>query len=125
MSLLIGLVASTLLYYKNKKNTEVPKNVIYFLFVLRFFSITLITLFLLSIFLKQVKNETQHPIILFAIDNSSSMVMQKDSLEVKKDLLTKLENLKNSISKNFEVKSILFGDKTISSPKNPNFNVKE
>ena len=125
MSLLIGLVASTLLYYKNKKNTEVPKNVIYFLFVLRFFSITLITLFLLSIFLKQVKNETQNPIILFAIDNSSSMVMQKDSLEVKKDLLTKLENLKNSISKNFEVKSILFGDKTISSPKNPNFNDKE
>jgi hypothetical protein len=125
LSLLIGLVASTLLYYKNKKNTEVPKNVIYFLFVLRFFSITLITLFLLSIFLKQVKNETQNPIILFAIDNSSSMVMQKDSLEVKKDLLTKLENLKNSISKNFEVKSILFGDKTISSPKNPNFNDKE
>ena len=125
LSLIIGLVASTLLYYKNKKNTEVPKNVIYFLFVLRFFSITLITLFLLSIFLKQVKNETQNPIILFAIDNSSSMVMQKDSLEVKKDLLAKLANLKNSISKNFEVKSILFGDKTTSSSNDPNFNDKE
>jgi len=118
-------MASILLYYKNKKNTDVPKKVVYFLFTIRFFSITIITLFLLSIFLKQVKNETQNPIIIVAIDNSSSIVMQKDSLEIKKDFLLKLANLKNSISKNFEVKSILFGDKSVSSLNEPNFNDKE
>jgi hypothetical protein len=119
------LVGSLLLYYKNKKNTEVPKKVVYFLFTLRFLSLTIISLFLLSIFLKQLKNETQNPLILVAIDNSSSMVMQKDSLEIKKDLLLKLELFKKNISKKFEIKSLLFGDKTTGTPNDPTFSEKE
>jgi hypothetical protein len=125
LSLFLGLVVALLLYYKNKKNTDVPKNVTRLLFALRFCSVSLISLFLLSIFLKQLKNETQNPIILIAIDNSSSMVMQKDSFEIKKDLLAKLETLKNNISKNFEVKALLFGNKTSSSKETPSFNEKE
>ncbi len=119
------MVVALLLYYKNKKNADVPKNVTRLLFVLRFCSVTLISLFLLSIFLKQLKNETQNPVILIAIDNSSSMVMQKDSLKIKKDLLAKIETLKNNISKNFEVKTLLFGNKTSSSKEIPSFNEKE
>ncbi|MBA2611775.1 MAG: VWA domain-containing protein [Bacteroidetes bacterium] len=125
LSLLFGLVASLLLYYKNKKNTDVPKNVTKFLFVLRFLSVTLISLFLLSIFLKQLKNETQNPIILVALDNSSSMVMQKDSLEIKKEFLLKLEDLKKNISKNFEVRTLLFGNKTTSTKDAATFTEKE
>ncbi|MEO6303278.1 MAG: hypothetical protein ABIP51_08895 [Bacteroidia bacterium] len=116
---------AALLYYKNKKNTDVPKTVIYFLFVSRFISVSLITLFLLSVFLKQIKNETQNPVILLAIDNSSSMIMQKDSQEIKKDLLAKLSTFKNNISKNFEVKTILFGNKATSSKEEPTFIEKE
>jgi hypothetical protein len=125
LSLFIGLVATLLLYYKNKKNAEVPNKIIYFLLAIRFISVSLISLFLLSIFIKQLKNETQNPIILIAIDNSSSMVMQKDSLEIKKDLVQKLALLKNNIAKNFEVKTILFGDKVISPSGDPKFNDKE
>lgn len=119
------MVVALLLYYKNKKNTDVPKNVTRLLFFLRFCSVSLISLFLLSIFLKQLKNETQNPIILIAIDNSSSMVMQKDSLDIKKDFLAKLETLKNNISKNFEVKTLLFGNTTSSKKETPSFNEKE
>ncbi len=125
LSLFLGLVVALLLYYKNKKNADVPKNVTRLLFVLRFCSVSLISLFLLSIFLKQLKNETQNPIILIAVDNSSSMVMQKDSLNIKKDLLAKLEILKKNISKNFEVKTLLFGNKTSSSKETASFNEKE
>lgn len=98
---------------------------VYLLFISRFFSVTLISLFLLSILLKQVKNETQNPVILVAIDNSSSMVMQKDSLEIKKDFLSKLNAFKQNISKNFEVRSLLFGNKTTSSKNDPTFSEKE
>lgn len=125
LSLILGLAVSFLLYFKNKKNTEVPEKIIYFLFVLRFFSVTLISFFLLSIFLKQLKNETQNPIIIVAIDNSSSMVMQKDSSEIKKDFLVKLAALKKNISKNYEVKTILFGNKTNSTNNDPTFTEKE
>jgi len=125
LSLGAGLIVALLLYYKNKKNTNVPKNITRLLFILRFCSVSLISLFLLSIFLKQLKNETQNPIILLAIDNSSSMVMQKDSLEIKKTLLIKLETLKKNISKNFEVKTLLFGNKTSSLKTAPSFNEKE
>ncbi len=113
------------MYYKNKKNTDVPRPVIYLLFISRFVSITLISLFLLSILLKQVTNETQNPVILLAIDNSSSMVMQKDSLNVKKDFLARLEEFKKNISKKFEVRSVLFGNTTNSSNNTPSFNEKE
>jgi len=125
LSLCLGLAVALLLYYKNKKNTEVPKTITRLLFILRFFSVSLISLFLLSIFLKQIKNETQNPVILIAIDNSSSMVMQKDSLEIKKDLIAKLDALKKNISKDFEVKTLLFGNNTISSNEAPLFNEKE
>lgn len=125
LSLCLGLAAALLLYFRNKKNTDVPKNVIRLLFVLRFFSISLILLFLLSIFLKQLKNETQNPVILVAIDNSSSMVMQKDSLEIKKDILEKLKSFQQNISKNFEVKTLLFGTKTSSAKTDPSFTEKE
>lgn len=125
LSLCLGLAAAFLLYYKNKKNADVPKSVTRLLFVLRFLSVSLISLFLLSIFLKQLKNETQNPIILVAIDNSSSMAMQKDSLEIKKELIEKLYRFKKNISINFEVKTLLFGNKTISSKDDPSFNEKE
>lgn len=125
LSLCFGLAVALLLYYKNKKNTEVPKPITRLLFILRFLSVSLISFFLLSVFLKQIKNETQNPVILLAIDNSSSMVMQKDSLEIKKDLVARLDNFKKNISKNFEVKTVLFGNKTISSKDAPSFGEKE
>ncbi|MDP3557939.1 MAG: VWA domain-containing protein [Bacteroidota bacterium] len=125
LSLCFGLVISLLLYYKNKKNREVPRKIIYFLFALRFFTVSIISLFLLSLFLKQLKNETQNPIIIIAIDNSASMVMQGDSLEIKTEFLQKLSLLKKNISANFEVKTFLFGDKVTGAINEPKFNEKE
>jgi hypothetical protein len=102
----------------------VPKKIKTTLLVLRFFSSVLVTFLLLNIFFKQLKNETQNPIVLLAIDNSSSMTASSDSVFVKKDFLKKLESLKKTIGKNFTVKTILFGNKTKLNEQ-PDFSEKE
>ncbi len=95
------------------------------MFFLRFLSVSFILLLLLNVFLKQVTNETQNPIILLAIDNSKSMVMSYDSSFVKKEFVEKLNAAKQQIGKNFTVKTILFGGTGKAAETNPDFSEKE
>ena len=110
--LLVGFAFAFILYFKNKKNVDVPKKINTSLLILRFFSTALITFLLLNIFLKQIKNETQNPSVLLGIDNSSSITALSDSTFIKNEFLKKLEFLKKNIGENFTVKTILFGSKT-------------
>ncbi len=95
------------------------------MFLLRFLSVSFILLLLLNIFLKQISNETQNPIILLAIDNSKSMVANADSEFVKKDFLNTLIALKSKIAKNFNIKTVLFSGTNNVKELNPNFSEKE
>ncbi|MES2681296.1 MAG: hypothetical protein V4635_15480 [Bacteroidota bacterium] len=124
LSFIMGLGISLLLYYRNKKNKEVSRNTLLWMSVLRFLSVALISFFLLDIFFKTRRNETQNPVLLLAIDNSSSMTAVADSTFVKKELLTALNNFKNNLASKFTVKTVLFGDKT-STDQNPDFSEKE
>ncbi len=121
---MVGFAFAFILYFKNKKNVDVPKKINTTLLVLRFLSVSVITFLLLNIFLKQVKNDTQNPTILVAIDNSSSITALADSLFVKNEFLKKLEALKKNIGENFTVKTILFGNKTLLAEQ-PTFTEKE
>src|SRR4051812_29563292 len=123
--LICGLTLASFLYYRNKKNTDIPKSIIYGMFALRSLSVMIILLLLLNIFLKQTSNETQNPIILLAIDNSKSMMVNKDSIFIKKEFLNKLSVLKDEINKNFTVKTLLFGGASKVSETNPDFSEKE
>lgn len=109
---MVGLAFAFILYFKNKKNVDVPRKINIALLVLRFFSTALIAFLLLNIFLKQIKNETQNPTVLLAIDNSSSITALSDSAFIKNEFLKKLEIFKKTIGENFTVKTILFGSKT-------------
>ena len=102
-----------------------PKSVLRGLFVLRFASLSVIILLLLNIFFRQLQNETQNPVVLLAIDNSSSMTAGADSAYVKNELLKNLESLKKNIGEKFTVKTILFGDKSTSGNGTPDFSEKE
>lgn len=93
--------------------------------VLRFLSVYFIVLLLLNIFLKQVKNETQNPVILLAIDNSRSVTALQDSSAIKNDFVKKLNALKEKVRQDFEVKTILFGSTTKSGENDPDFKEKE
>jgi len=112
LSLLAGLALSLLLYWRNKKNKEVSRNVLLFMSVLRFLAVTLITLFLLDLFFKQRRNETQNPVLFLAIDNSSSMVAAADSSSIKNNLLPVLSRFTQNLQSKFTVKTLLFGNKT-------------
>jgi hypothetical protein len=123
-SLLIGLGVAVLLYFKRKKASDVSQFTLIVLAGLRFLSTTLVILFLLNIFFKQRRNETQNPIILLAIDNSSSMVAAADSTFVKKEFLEKIDQFKRNLSEKYTVRTVLFGEKIITG-KNPDFSEKE
>ncbi|HOZ87388.1 MAG TPA: hypothetical protein PL029_06505, partial [Bacteroidia bacterium] len=124
LSVITGLGISLLLYYRNKKNKEVSRTTLLWMSLLRFTSVALITFFLLDIFFKTRRNETQNPVLLLAIDNSSSMTSGSDSTFVKKELLAALSNFKNNLASKFTVKTVLFGDKT-SADQYPDFSEKE
>lgn len=81
------------------------------MFLLRFISVSLIGLFLLNIFFKQRRNETQNPIIIVAIDNSSSMTATKDSSFFKNEFAGQLQELRKELSEKYTLKTIQFGDK--------------
>ncbi|MCC6369511.1 MAG: VWA domain-containing protein [Bacteroidia bacterium] len=113
------------LYFRNSRNKDAPKYTLYLLGVLRFLSTFLIVLFLLNILLKRIQNQTQNPIVLLAIDNSSSMTSAKDSLLIKTRFIEELKKLQNGVSEKFEVKTILFGSSNRQSNETPLFNEKE
>lgn len=125
ISIIIGFIIAIIPYYKNKKNTDAPKSIILILFGLRFISSLLLIFLLLNIFVKQLKNNTEKPIILFAIDNSSSIVSNQDSVYIKSVFQEKIAQLKEKIGKNFNFKTILFGNKVNTTEKLPNFSAKE
>ncbi|MBI2721199.1 MAG: hypothetical protein HYX39_03380 [Bacteroidetes bacterium] len=120
-----GAIFSGFLYFKNKRNTDVSNNILIILTGLRFLSCTLIAFLLLNIFIKQLKNETQTPTILLAIDNSQSIVAAQDSNFIRKEFIKNLDDVKNNINKNYTLKTILFGAQTITGDAKPDFRDKE
>jgi len=123
--LVFAALVATLLYFKNKKNEEVSLKITWLLFTLRFLSSFLISILLLHILLRQYKNETEKPLILLAIDNSSSIVSGKDSSSVKKAINEQIPLLKAELDKSYETKMIQFGQEAKTINTSINFSDKE
>ncbi len=107
--LIIGLVFSGILYFRNPQN-KYSTGVTITLFLLRFLSVSLLSFLLLSPFIKTKKKLIEKPIIIIGQDNSSSVVMTKDSLFYKNDLNNEINNLRNNLSEYYDVDSYIFGD---------------
>lgn len=121
---LVGLLYAWLLYNREKKRDTFTKPVLYFLTALRFTSVLIITLLLLNLFLKRTINETEKPLILFAHDNSASIISANDSQFIKTDFANTLEKIKSDVADKYGVKSILFGSK-VATLDEPDYNDKE
>lgn len=80
VGILIGLAYAAILYYQ----TKVPwgKTANYILAGLRFLMVTQLTLLLFGPLLRQIKNSTEAPSIVFAIDNSESVSEIEDSVSL-------------------------------------------
>lgn len=109
LCLLAAALPAVWLYLRNKRNSEAPAGVLKLLLVLRFFSFFILLILLLSIFYRRVKIEKEQPLILVAIDNSSSLIAGEDSNAIKKLVDGKLAQLQDKLGDKYTVKSLLFG----------------
>ena len=94
-----GFIFTYLLY--NNKAKLISKNVNLFLFVIRFFYLSVILLLLLNPIIKFNNNYFEDPILIFAKDNSTS---------INEDITDELISLKNNLN-NFKSYEFSFSDK--------------
>lgn len=125
LSLLPAAIVSYWLYGKNKATGETAVGTRSVLFGLRFLSTFLVCLLLLNIFLRRTLNQTENPIVVFAFDNSASMLSAKDSSDIKNGFLDRFNELKKNISQKYAVKNVLFGNEGRESEALPDFKDKE
>lgn len=93
--------------------------------LLRAAAVSLIAFLLLNILFRQLIHEKRQPVILLAVDNSSSIVAGNDSAIVRRQLLPAVEEFRNKLGENFTVRSLLFGDRVRSTQWPPDFRDKE
>ena len=103
-----GLIYTALLYFKNSSNKlSLVWTIV--LSVLRFLSVFLLALLLLSPYVKTKKKYTEKPIVIMGLDNSISMILSKDSAYNKDVFPEKWQQLKKILSENYTVDTYLFG----------------
>ena len=93
-----GVLAGLGLYWKNQSIAHWSAPLKYGLQILRTISVFLIIVLLLGPLLKSVDQESEKPVVVLGIDNSSSIVLTKDSSLVKGSLQTQLDALISKIS---------------------------
>lgn len=106
--MIAGLLYAFLLYFRDKKNNQRSKLITTILPIFRFTSITLITLLLLDVFIKNSTTEVEKPIIIIAQDNSSSIIANKDSSEIKNNYIPDLKKFTEALKEKYTVKLYRF-----------------
>jgi hypothetical protein len=112
MLLIVSIAAALVyfLYYKNLQSNELSKTKILVLTLIRFIALIFIGFLLLSPLIKVISRETKKPIIVFAQDNSVSMLLSKDSSFIRDSFPQLLNSIKSRFSENYEVVTLQFGD---------------
>ncbi len=107
--LLAGALYAGLLYYRNRR-TDFPKAVLAGLSILRFVAVGLLALLLLSPLLQRLSRFVEEPLLIFVQDSSQSLIANPDSSFYQGNYLTDKERFKNSMERNFEIRSYHFGE---------------
>jgi len=108
--IIIAFLYSFFLYRKDKSFIGISVNKLRLLSIFRFISLFIISFFLLSPLIKSLKKNVERPIIIFAQDNSESIILNKDSSFYQNQYQTNVNKLINNISKDYDIKSYSFGD---------------
>ncbi|MBL1180816.1 MAG: hypothetical protein D8M18_06895 [Bacteroidetes bacterium] len=108
LCVLLGVFYSILLYYKSK--IEMPAYVKMAVAFFRFILVSFLAFLLLNPLLKILVRTIEKPIIVFAHDNSQSLVLSKDSSFYQTVYKEKLARLKEKLEDRFEVQFYSFGE---------------
>ncbi|MBC7384156.1 MAG: VWA domain-containing protein [Bacteroidia bacterium] len=108
LSFIIAAGGSYFLYRNNPlKLTAVYAN--YALHLLRFLTLFFILFLLLGPLLKFISQKTEKPIVVMALDNSQSIINNKDSAYYKGEFIKELDKLKEKIGEKYDLKILTFG----------------
>ena len=106
-----GALFAAALYYIpfGHRRQQFPRRIRLLLAFLRFLAVSLIAFLLLSPLVTRVRHEKEKPLVIFAQDNSRSIVLTADSAYYRDDYLTSLNRLRSRLSRDYEVLSCTFG----------------
>lgn len=110
LCLLLGLAYAMILYFRDNTFQEQSKRLNGILGFVRFLSVSLISMLLLSPIIRSVQTQTQKPLVILAQDQSESIlanVTDADSASYVQEILA----IKKSLSDKYEVKEYAFGSK--------------
>lgn len=107
--LLAAVIIVMLLYYRNKENSELSKKKLNILIILKFLSFSIIASLLLIPFLSSIKKTIQKPRIIFAYDNSASMITATDSIETAGIIKSIRDHLAQNLKNNYSFIQYSFG----------------
>jgi len=101
---------AAILYYKESRSefSSVSK---WFMAIFRMIAITIISFLLLNPLIKTTSRYSEKPVILFAQDNSMSIVTGNDSTVYKQDYIENLNALFEQVESNYKIDKYTFGEK--------------
>ncbi len=108
--LLVASGITVLVYYRNKELKELGKWQVRILVFLRFLTVLLLAVLILSPMLKTLKRYIQTPVVITAFDNSSSMVSYADSTEARNRLERIYDRLQTELTGDFRLVNYTFGE---------------
>jgi len=108
--IILGGLYAFFLYRKEDKFSDTPNWVVKTMAFSRFLLVSILAFLLLSPFVKTLFNRVEKPVIIIAQDNSSSILLNKDSSFYNRQYLTELDLLKKSLEEMYDVKSYTFGE---------------
>lgn len=101
-----GALYAFILYRNDSAFREINPWLRRLMFLFRTLVVALVALFLLSPMIKSTSRQVEKPIVVIAQDNSSSIVMNKDSSFYRKEYLKALEDFSKALSSKYEVRTL-------------------
>ena len=108
--LFIGALYSFFLYRKDQLFEDSSKITLGVMAFFRFLIVSVLAFYLLEPLIKIIKREVDPPLVVFAQDNSTSVIIGKDSSFYKTQYLRDVNQLLTKLEENYEVRTYTFGD---------------
>jgi hypothetical protein len=124
LCLWIGLAYAIGLYFFRRNTNSWNPTLRWVLGTFRFITVALLVLLLFKPLLDTTSQRIEKPIVVFALDNSSSIRSTADSLFYKNDFLKQWQEIQTQLGDEVEVIPMLFGEK-IALTSDANFNDQE
>lgn len=107
-----GIFYAWLLYRGKQQNDQFSPAAKRILFVLRSALVAILAFLLLGPMLRTYQRQVEKPVIILALDASSSLINSSDSSGVRMEITGALDQLRENLSKEYDVRTYSFGDHT-------------